>query len=292
MRGLVITERFTDSTETLNRYLSDIKSEELLTPDEEYKLFLKYREKECDRSKERIIKANLRFVVSVAKQYQYGRIDLVDLISEGNKGLIEGVEKFDPSMGFKFISYGVWYIRKHLYEYLSNLSRTVRIPAKVTADIRKYQEFENSLTNEMGRTPTVEETLDHISEYDITMSKRSIESIKDNPTSIPLDPLKSSGYSQEEAYNPIDWIDSGSSTDSVINEEERRKMIMKLLSNLKYMERRVLIMKFGLETGFPMGYNEIGEKMERTGEWARLIGKKAQKRLKSLAHSTNLRDYI
>lgn len=283
MRGLVITEKFTDHTETLNRYLADIKSEELLTPEEEFQLFVKYKNESCEKCKEKIIKANLRFVISVAKQYKSKNVLIEDLISEGNKGLLEGVEKFDPYMGFKFISYAVWYIRKHIHLYLSDLSRTVRIPAKVTADIRKYQEFENSLANHMGRIPTVEETLDYIEESsDFNLSRRSVESIKENPTSVPLDPPKSSS-SSEEGFSPIDWIDSGIDADSTIKDRERKELLMNLLSKLGYIEKKVIIMKFGLEDGFPMGYKEIGEKLGRSGEWARIMGKKAQRRLKILA---------
>lgn len=292
MRGIVITERFTNLTDTLDRYLADLRNEDLLTPDEEFQLFDKYKKENCERCKEKIIKANLRFVVSVAKQYQSKNVELEDLISEGNKGLIEASESFDPYMGFKFISYAVWSIRKYIHIYLSDLSRTVRIPAKITADMRKYSEMESDLSSKIGRIPTVEETLEYITETsDFTISQRSLDSIKNSPLSIPLDPQKPVGYS-EESLSPIDVISNGDSADSIIINTERTEILKDLISYLSPIEKKVILMKFGLENGFPMGHREIGEYMGRSSEWSRSVARKAEKKLSILARKRKIENSI
>ena len=292
MRGIVITERYTTHTDNLTRYLSELRNNDLLSADEEYDLFLKYKEGD-ERAKEIIIKGNLRFVVSVAKQYQSKSTPLEDLISEGNKGLIEGIEKFDPSLGFKFISYGVWYIRKHIHYYLNDLSRTVRIPAKITSDLRKYRELESSLSSNLGRTPTIEETLSYIEENNLEgfqFSERTIESIKNNPSTVALDPIKSGG-SDEESFHPIDWIEEESnSPDRDIEMTEKKEIINKMLAQLSVIEKEIIIMKYGIRDGIPLAYKEIGMKMERTPEWARGNTKKAEKRLRIIARKMGIKD--
>jgi RNA polymerase primary sigma factor len=131
MRDFKILVRYANPTESLSRYFTEISKEEILTPEKEAELAFLAKEGD-EKAKDKLIKSNLRFVVSVAKAYANNNIPLEDLISEGNKGLIEASDLFDPSTGFKFISYAVWHIRKYIFLYINNLSRSVRIPTNVT----------------------------------------------------------------------------------------------------------------------------------------------------------------
>ena len=143
MREFKIINRITNTTDNISRYFSEINKYEILTPEKEAELAVKSKNGDL-KAKELILKSNLRFVVSVAKAYASPQNPLEDLISEGNKGLVESIETFDPSTGFKFISYAVWHIRKNIFLYLNNVSRSVRIPSNITQQLRQYHTMEES----------------------------------------------------------------------------------------------------------------------------------------------------
>lgn len=291
MREFKITNRITNTTDNISRYFNEINKYPILTPIEESDLFIKLKNGDI-KAKELILKSNLRFVVSVAKAYYSPQNPLEDIISEGNKGLVEAIETFDPTTGFKFISYAVWHIRKNIFMYLSNHSRSVRIPINITQQLRQYQTLEESFISYNGREPSVDEMLLLIEENtDIQLSKSAIETIKNNPISIPLESNSSSA--EDESFSPINWIESETNTDSNLVKEDLRKSISVLLSELKPMEREVIILKYGLgENKEPLSFSQIGELFKRSTEWARGVSNQAERRIKSIISRRNLKGTI
>jgi len=279
MREFKIINRITNTSDNLTRYFNEISKYEILSPEKEAELSMMAKNGDA-KAKDAVLKSNLRFVVSVAKSYVSSHSPLEDLISEGNKGLVEAIENFDPTNGFKFISYAVWHIRKNILLYLNNYSRAIRIPTNVNQEMRKYQEIEGSFISYNGREPSVEEMLEIIEnpESGLQISNNTLETIKNNPVSIPLENY---GSDNEESISPLNWLQSSDNTDGIVMDEDLRKTIMSVISELKPMEKEITILKYGLgESKEPMSYKAIGEKMERTPEWARGISKKAEMRMK------------
>jgi RNA polymerase primary sigma factor len=279
MREFKIINRITNTSDNLNRYFNEISKYEILSPEKEAELSHKARQGD-EKAKEAVLKSNLRFVVSVAKSYVSAHSPLEDLISEGNKGLVEAIETFDPTNGFKFISYAVWHIRKNILLYLNNYSRSIRIPTNVNQEMRKYHAIEESFISYNGREPSVDEMLDIIEnpESGMQISNNAIETIKNNPISIPLENY---GSDNEDSISPLNWLESSENTDGIIINEDLRRTILSVLDELKPMEKQITLLKYGLgESREPMSYKSIGEKMERSPEWARGISKKAEMRMK------------
>jgi RNA polymerase primary sigma factor len=291
MREFKIINRITNTNDNIARYFSEINKYEILTPEKEAELAVKSKNGDV-KAKELILKSNLRFVVSVAKAYASHQNPLEDLISEGNKGLVEAIGSFDPSTGFKFISYAVWHIRKNIFLYLNNNSRSVRIPTNVIQQLRQYQTLEESFISYNGREPSVDEMLLLIEENtDIKLSASAIETIKNTPRSIPLE--SSSNPSDDESFSPINWIESENNTDSNIIKEDLKESIMSILAELKPMERQITILKYGLgENSEPQSFRQIGEFFERTPEWARGVSNKAEKRMRVIIRRRNLKGTI
>lgn len=284
MRDFKILNRITSTSDNLSRYFTEISRYSILSPDEEADLAKKSRNGD-EEAKEKILKSNLRFVVSVAKAYESGKVNLEDLISEGNKGLVEAIETFDPTTGFKFISYAVWHIRKNIFVYLNNHSRAIRIPANVNQEMRRYNLLEEEFTSYYGREPSLEEMLEIINnpENDLKISNSTIETIKNNPVSIPLENYGSANP-DEDTFSPINFIESAESSDNNIINDDFKSLIMQILLELKPMEREAIMMRYGIGNYIePMEYRAIGEKMERTPEWARNIVKKGEMRFKAIA---------
>lgn len=288
MKDFKITERITDSSRNLSRYFSEISKEKMLSIDEEVRLAYLAREGN-EEAKSKLIKANLRFVVSVAKSYYSKKTPLEDLISEGNQGLVEAIEKFDPSTGFKFISYAVWHIRKNIMSYLSKNSSTVRIPQNVYSDLRKYKKIEDKFISSFGREPAVEEILDLIEENNI--ENISIGTVKNVGSSLPSTiPLESFGNNPEEdSYSPINWISSEDNPEKLIENAESENFLKEAMFNLNEIEKKAIRMRYGLDNTEPSTLLEIGNYFERTGEWARNIIKKAEAKMKRSIIRKNLR---
>jgi RNA polymerase primary sigma factor len=283
MRDFKIVNRITNVTDNLNRYFSEISKYPVLSAEKEAELAIKSKNGD-EESKELILKSNLKFVVSVAKAYESPKVNLEDLISEGNRGLVEAIETFDPTTGFKFISYAVWHIRKNILVYLNNHSRSIRIPTNINQEMRKYQMIEEEFTSYNGREPSLEEMLEIINnpDNDLKISNSTIETIKNNPISVPLE-NHGTGNSDDDVFSPINFIVSSEGSDNDIMEEDFKKLIMEVLSELKPMEREVIMLRYGLGNyKEPMDYRKIGEKMGRTPEWARNIAKKGEMRFKSI----------
>jgi RNA polymerase primary sigma factor len=278
----IANNKFTDTDENLLRYFNDVSKEKTLTAQEEGDLA--FLAKEGDQSaKDRIIKANLRFVISVAKQYTQFNISLGDLISEGNKGLLEAIERFNPSTGFKFISYAVWHIRKNMLLYISENSRQIKLPLNVVAEIRKYQRVEEEFLTKIGRLPSMEEVLDLFEEKgEYKISGSTITTIKQNVTTVPLSPEGSED--PDKNFGPINYLASSETSDSLVIESSRGKSLDRAFNRLKAINSiypELLKLKYGMnEFNEEYTYKQIGDKYERTAEWARGNIKKAERRFR------------
>jgi RNA polymerase primary sigma factor len=291
MRDFKIINRITNTTDNISRYFNEISKYEILSPEKEAELAVKAREGDS-KAKELILKSNLRFAVSVAKSYASPQSPLEDLISEGNKGLVEAIETFDPSTGFKFISYAVWHIRKNILMYLNNHSRSIRIPININQQMRGYQALEETFISYNGREPSLDEMLELIdANPEMELSNPAIEAIKHNPTSVPLE--NTMGYNDEESFGPINWIESENNTDNNIIAQDLKISISSILANLKPIEREIITLKYGLgENKEPQSFKQIGDFYERSSEWARSIANKAEKRIKAIASRKKLKGRI
>lgn len=290
MKDFKILVRFSNPTENLSRYFSDIMKEEILDPQTEANLALRARDGDVV-AKEKIIKSNLRFVVSVAKSYSGKNAALEDLISEGNRGLIEAIELFDPTTGFKFISYAVWHIRKNILLYLSNSSRTIRLPGNLLNELKRYQSIEDNFTSQNGREPTMEEVLEIIEDHKLDpISPRAIEVIKNKPVSIPLESTSNPDYEISKA--PINWISSEEIYDPFMKLEDEREVISSILSHLKESEKTMVEMRYGLNGFSNMSFFQIGTHFGKTTEWARVNLNKIERRLKVIVRKKGVKNWI
>ncbi len=261
MRGFKITHRLTNTTENLSRYFNEISKYEMLTPEKESELAFKAKAGD-EKAKEKILKGNLRFVVSVAKSYEMPGANLEDLISEGNRGLIEAIENFDPSTGFKLISYAIWHIRKNIFKYLSDSTRSIRIPINVSNEIRKYNLIEENFISYHGREPSMDEMTSIIRDFGngMEISDNTLEAIKFNPRSVPLE-IQSND--PEESFSPINYVESGEKTDSLAESNDNMKIINSILSELKPMERKIVEMRYGLDRiSEPLSFTKIAERFD------------------------------
>jgi RNA polymerase primary sigma factor len=264
--------------------------EKMLDPQVEADLAMRAKEGDI-KAKERIILSNLRFVVSVAKAYTTKNAPLEDLISEGNKGLIEAMEVFDPTAGFKFISYAVWHIRKNIFLYLSNNSRVFRIPGNVANELKRYQSMEDFFIGQNGREPSVDEILLLVESNGIEpIKKGAIELIRNKPISISLE--SSSDPDDDYSKAPINWIQSEETQEKSIKDEDIKFMIVSILSHLQPMQRMIVEMKYGLDGKEPMSFNQIGNYFDRSPEWARNNLSKIEKRMKVIARKKGMKNWI
>ena len=233
------------------------------------------------------MKANLRFVVSVSKQYQNQGLTLPDLINEGNLGLIKAAQRFDETRGFKFISYAVWWIRQSILQALAEQSRIVRLPLNKIGSINKINRAFSDLEQKYGRPPTPEEIAESL---DITIEEVK-QSIKNNGRHLSMDaPLKDS----EDSNNMYEVMSSESSPkpDKQLMKESLRREIERSLSTLTPREADVIRLYFGLSGKHPMTLEEIGEKFDLTRERVRQIKEKSIRRLKHTSRSKLLKSYL
>ncbi len=286
MRQLKISKQVTNrETASLDKYLQEIGKVELITADEEVELAR--RIKAGDQvALEKLTKANLRFVVSVSKQYQNQGLSLPDLINEGNLGLIKAAQRFDETRGFKFISYAVWWIRQSILQALAEQSRIVRLPLNKIGSINKINKAYAHLEQEFEREPNVEEIADllDISETEVK------ESLRNSGRHLSMDaPLV-----QDEENNMYDVIRSEDSPtpETGLMYESLRKEIERAISTLPQREADVIRYYFGLEGKHPMTLEEIGEKFDLTRERVRQIKEKAIRRLKHVSRSKILKSYL
>lgn len=286
MRQLKITKQVTNrETASLDKYLQEIGKVDLITADEEVELA--QRIKAGDRiALEKLTKANLRFVVSVAKQYQNQGLSLPDLINEGNLGLIKAAQRFDETRGFKFISYAVWWIRQSILQALAEQSRIVRLPLNKIGSINKINKAYAALEQEHERAPSTEE----ISEM-LDMSESDVkESMKNSGRHVSMDAPLVEG----EDSNLYDVLNTGESPspDAELMTESLRTEIERALQTLTPREADLIRLYFGLNGTHPMTLEEIGETFDLTRERVRQIKEKAIRRLKHTSRSKILKSYI
>lgn len=284
MRQLKITKSITNrESASLDKYLQEIGREELITVSEEVELA--QRIKKGDREAlDKLTRANLRFVVSVAKQYQNQGLSLPDLINEGNLGLIRAAQKFDETRGFKFISYAVWWIRQSILQALAEQSRIVRLPLNQVGSLNKISKELSRFEQENERRPSAEELAERL---DIPVDKIS-DTLKVSGRSISVD----APFVEGEDNSLLDVLpnEDSPSADASLNQESLSKEVDRALRQLYDRERDILKMFFGI--GCPeMTLEEIGEKFDLTRERVRQIKEKAIRRLKG-QKSKLLKSYL
>ena len=285
MRQLKITKSITNrESASLDKYLQEIGKYELISVEEEVELA--QRIKRGDQSAiEKLTKANLRFVVSVAKQYQNQGLNLPDLINEGNLGLIKAAEKFDETRGFKFISYAVWWIRQSIMQAINEQSRIVRLPLNQVSSLSKYNKAVSEFEQKYQRKPSVEE----------------LSQMLDLPAEKVADAMRLSGkhssidapFVQGEEGSLIDVLADADAVkaDSGLMSESLNKEIERALSTLTERERTILKLSFGIRVP-EMSLEEIGDKFGLTRERVRQIREKAIRKLRSTSRSNILKTYL
>jgi len=283
---LKITKQFTNRESlSLDKYLQEIGKVELLTPEEEIELAIKIK-KGDQKALEKLVKANLRFVVSVAKQYQNQGLSLGDLINEGNLGLIKAAKRFDETRGFKFISYAVWWIRQSILQALAEQSRIVRLPLNRVGALNKIGKAYSNLVQEFEREPNAEELAEQLN-MDVT---EVADAIKNAGRHISMD----APFNQGEENSLLDVLpnDEVPSPDQTLMSESLKKEIERALSTLTDREAEVIKLYFGLNGEHSLTLEEIGEKFNLTRERVRQIKEKAIRRLRHASRSKNLRAYL
>ncbi|MCG3166685.1 MAG: RNA polymerase sigma factor SigA [Bacteroidia bacterium] len=286
MRQLKITKQVTNrENASLDKYLQEIGRVELITADEEVELAKKIKKGDV-AALEKLTKANLRFVVSVSKQYQNQGLSLPDLINEGNLGLIKAAQRFDETRGFKFISYAVWWIRQSILQALAEQSRIVRLPLNKIGSINKINKTFAKLEQEFEREPTAAEIAEIL---DLTEQEVK-ESMKNAGRHISMDaPLANS--EESNMYDVLKSSDSPSPETELIT-DSLRKEIERALTTLNEREADILRCYFGLSGQHALTLEEIGEKFDLTRERVRQVKEKALRRLKHISRSKILKTYL
>ena len=288
MRQLKITKQVTNrETASLDKYLLEIGRLELITAQEEVELAQRIKAGD-QRALDRLTRANLRFVVSVAKQYQNQGLALPDLIEEGNVGLIKAARRFDETRGFKFISYAVWWIRQSILQALAEQSRIVRLPLNKIGAIGKVNRGYSELEQKLERTPSTIE----LSEYlDLSVSDIK-QALKSNGRHISMDaPLSEGDETSSNLYDLLDNEDLGSPETKLIH-QSLQKEIGRSLSTLTRREADVLNLYYGLDNNRQMSLDEIGLRFDLTRERVRQIKEKAIRRLRHTSRSKMLKSYL
>ena len=287
MRQLKITKSITNrESQSLEKYLQEIGKVDLLTPEEEVELAKKIKQGD-QASLEKLTKANLRFVVSVAKQYQNQGLSLSDLINEGNLGLIKAAQRFDETRGFKFISYAVWWIRQSILQALAEQSRIVRLPLNKVGSLNKINNAFSELEQEFEREPSPEELAELLDipteEVETTLGVAARHVSMDAP------------FVEGEDNSLLDVLENNSTpnTDQELDyNESLRREIERSLSTLTDRQCDVIKLYFGIGIEHPMSLEDIGEKFGLTRERVRQIKDKAINKLRSANRSKLLKNYL
>lgn len=286
MRQLKISKQITNrESQSLDKYLQEIGKVDLLTADEE--VDLAKRIKAGDQiALEKLTKANLRFVVSVAKQYQNQGLSLGDLINEGNLGLIKAAQRFDETRGFKFISYAVWWIRQSILQALAEQSRIVRLPLNRVGSLNKISKTFSELEQKYEREPSPEELAEVL---EVTTAE-VVDTMKISGRHVSMD----APFIQGEENSLLDVLenDSEETPDSGLMNDSLRREVQRALSTLTQREADVITLYFGLNGEHAMTLEEIGEKFNLTRERVRQIKEKAIRRLRHTSRSKALKPYL
>ena len=287
MRQLKITQSITNrESASLEKYLQDIGKEPMVTPQEEVQLAIRIKKGDQD-ALDKLTKANLRFVVSVSKQYQNQGLSLPDLINEGNLGLIKAAQRFDETKGFKFISYAVWWIRQSILQAIAEQSRMVRLPLNQIGALNKVRKTFSKLEQEYQREPSPEEISEQL---EISRDQvREVLKVGNKPVSVdaPFDNNEDSNTLLDVMRNEDDL-----STDSHLISQSLQEDINRSLSTLSKREGEVLKLFFGIGTMHNFSLDEIGAQLQLSRERVRQIKETALRRLKQTSRNKLLRSYI
>ena len=287
MRQLKITKQVTNrETLSLDKYLQEISKQDMITADEEVELAIKIKEGDLN-ALHKLTKANLRFVVSVSKQYQNQGLTLPDLINEGNLGLIKAAQRFDETRGFKFISYAVWWIRQSILQALAEQARVVRLPLNKIGSINKINKAFSALEQKYEREPSPTEIAEMLD-----MTEQEVkDSIKNSGRHTSLDAPLGSDNNDSSMYDVIGSKDS-ISPDAAMVKESLNQEILRALNTLTTREAEVVKMYFGIDKKTTKTLEEIGEELGLTRERVRQIKEKAIRRLKHSSRSGILLKYL
>ena len=286
MRQLKITKQVTNrDTLSLDKYLQEIGKVDLISPEEEVILARRIKSGDSE-ALTKLVKANLRFVVSVAKQYQNQGMSLSDLINEGNFGLMKAAQRFDETRGFKFISYAVWWIRQAILQAQAEQARIVRLPVNRIGSINRINRAFAKLEQEYEREPSSQEVADSLE----MMADDVKEALKTNGRTLSMDaPISSE--EENSMYDVMQNPDTPSPDKNLINESLAYE-IERALSTLSPREAKVLKLYFGLGMKHPFTLEEIGEELELTRERVRQIREKAIKRIQFTTRCKILKSYL
>lgn len=285
MRQLKITVAITSrGSEALERYLQDISKEEMVSTDEEVELAKRIRQGDKD-ALDRLVKANLRFVVSVAKQYQGQGLELTDLINEGNVGLINAAMKFDETRGFKFISYAVWWVRQSILQALADKSRLVRLPLNQIGYVSKVNHFYHDFMQKNNRAPSLDEVADALGMEKSKVNAALLTSGKHISMNAPL--------IDDEDSCLLDLLtnDDKGNADSSLISDSLKEEVHHALDLLPERESQVIRMYFGINTP-ELSLEEIGEKLNLSRERVRQIKEKALTLLRNAQIGSILKEYL
>lgn len=273
------------ASQSLDKYLQEIGEVPLLTPEEEIELAMRIKQGDQE-ALERLTKANLRFVVSVAKQYQNQGLSLGDLINEGNLGLIKAAKRFDETRGFKFISYAVWWIRQSILQALAEQSRVVRLPLNRVGALNKIGKAYSALEQEFEREPSASEIAEQLDMTDFEVA----DTLKISGRHLSMD----APFSNSEDNRLLDVIqnDHQPPPDNELMGESLKVEIERALATLTKREAEVVRLYFGLGQEHPLTLEEIGERFNLTRERVRQIKEKAIRRLRHASRSRALRSFL
>lgn len=269
----------------LKRYFEEISQEDPLSPEEEIELAIKVRQGDS-QALDKLLRANLKFVVSVAKKYQHHGLSLEDLINEGNIGLIKAARRFDETRGFKFISYAVWWIRQTILQAISEYSRLVRLPLNVVGNLNKITKITSDFEQEYEREPTSEEIEEILSQenIDIDVAQQLTEGTLSIDTPVGKD---NSGTLQDVLIGQND-----NEPGKLLTEESFHIEVERALRSLEDREAKVIRMYFGIGQELPMTLEEIGNELHLTRERVRQIKEKALRKLRHTSRALNLKGYL
>lgn len=281
----LISAKHGESLDPIKKYLKEIGKTPLLKFEDEIKLAKLY-EKNDEDAKEKLIKANLRLVVSIAKKYLGRRLTFLDLIQEGNKGLIRGVEKYNWRRGYKFSTYATWWIRQAITRAIADQSRTIRIPVHMVDQINRFYKTQRRLTQKLGREPSTKEIAKemHLKVDEI----ENLMKISQQPKSLST-PV---GDDKEATLEQFVSDQSQPTMYDKVSRELLKEALGKVLETLSPRERKVLVMRFGLDDGKPKTLEEVGKEFKVTRERIRQIEAKAIRKLKHPTRARKLKDFL
>ena len=273
------------TADPIREYLKEIGSIALLTPEEESDLARRKSEGDVEAGR-KLVEANLRLVVSMAKRYTGRGMSFLDLVQEGNLGLMKAVEKFDYAKGYRLSTYATWWVKQSITRSLADQSRTIRLPAHMVEAVNKIRRAQRSLSVKLGREPSMEEVAEEVN----MSGKRVAELIQASGDTVSLE----TPVGDEEGSNLGDFVadDANASTEDKAESFLLREEIDSMLQGLNPREREVIILRFGLETGHPLTLEEVGKRFNVTRERIRQIETAALRKLRNPSKSKKIRDFL